>query len=201
MIRLTLMLWLVCTVFAAPATGEPAAEDLGLQRQRIDVVRKEKVAELAAQDTTCLSRFAVTDCQNKVSVRRRELLADLKRQETRVNEVDRRRKGAEQLQRSHTKASERAQLDSEVQINPEGAALEDRQKTLNERVLKHGNQEKKATPAAPVKKMASGLDASSMESNREAYAEKQRAAQQRRLDREKRLLDKSSSSDPLPRAP
>ena len=201
MSRTALSMLLACSVFAAPAMGEPPAVDLGLQRQRIDAVRKDKLAELAAQDAACLSRFAVTDCQNKVGARRREMLADLKRQEAQLNEVDRRQKGTEQLQRSQDKASERAQRESEAQTSPEGATLEDRQKILDEKVLNHGNQEKKATPAAPINKTASGLDALSVQSNREAYAEKQRAAEQRRLDREKRLLEKANGSGPLPRAP
>lgn len=199
---LIVLAWALFSVGAqAEAIGEPAVGNVDVQRQRIDAVRKEKLAELSAQDAACSTRFAVTDCQNEVGVRRREMLADLKRQEARLNEVDRHQKGAEQLQRSQDKATERAQRESEVQTSHDGATLEQRQKTLNEKVLNHESQGKREAPAAAVKKTASGLDAASMESNREAYAEKQRAAEQRRLDREKRLLDKSNGSAPLPQAP
>jgi hypothetical protein len=195
------LMLLACAVFAVSAIGEPEVVDPDLQRRRIDAVRKEKLAELAELDAACLSRFAVTDCQNKVGVRRREMLAELKRQEAQLNEVDRLQKGTEQIRRSQNKASERAQRESEVQTIPKGETLEDRQKILDDKVLNHGKQEKQATPAAPVNKTASGLDARSMQNNREAYAEKQRAAEQRRLDREKRLLEKANGSAPLPRAP
>ena len=199
---LIVLVWALFSVGAqAEAVSEQAVGNVDGQRQRIESVRKEKLAELSAQDAACSNRFAVTDCQNKVGVRRREMLADLKRQETRLNEVDRRKKGAEQLQRSQDKATERAQRESEVQITHEGATLEERQKNLDEKVPNHQNMGKSAPPAAPVKKIASGLDAPSMAINREAFVEKQRAAEQRRLDREKRLLDKPSGSAPLPQAP
>ena len=177
-----------------------SAEDRDQQRQRIDVVRKEKLAELAAQDAACVSRFATTDCQNLVSVRRREMLANLKRQEARLNEVDRRQRGEEQLQNTQDKASDREQRQSEMSaLQPD--SLGERQRAQNEKVLNHKSQAKSVLPSAVVNKTASGLDAASIESNRAAFAEKQRAAERRRLDREKRLLEKNSDSPPLPRNP
>jgi hypothetical protein len=194
-------------VLVASAWGQPVASpeqgDLDQQRQRIETVRREKTAELDAQDAACLSRFAVTDCQNKVGVRRREMLADLKRQEARLNDADRRKKGAEQMQRSQDKAADRAlrEADARADHEGEGDTPQERQKALDDKVLNHKKQAKTAAPSAPANKTASGLDAPSIEKNREAYAEKQRAAEQRRLDRERRLLDKGSGSAPLPQNP
>jgi hypothetical protein len=201
-----LLIVLTLTVCAASALGAPGnekavADDIDLQRQRIDAARKERMAELAAQDAACLSRFAVADCQNKVGVRRRELLADLKRQETRLDAVDRRQKGADQLQRSLDKASDRAQRQSEMLANQPAETLEERLRAQNEKVLNHKSQARTVAPSTAVNKLPSGLDAASIESNRAAFSEKQRAAEQRRLDREKRLLDKAGGSTPLPRTP
>jgi hypothetical protein len=178
-----------------------SAEDRDQQRQSIDMVRKEKLTELAAQDAACLSRFATTDCQNLVGVRRREMLADLKRQEARLNEADRRQKSADQLQSSRDKATDRAQRQSEMQANQKADALAERQKAQEEKVLNHMSQAKTAAPVTPVNKTASGLDAAAVERKRAAFAEKQRSDEQRRLDREKRLLEKKNGSTPLPRNP
>jgi hypothetical protein len=68
-------------------------------------------------------------------------------------------------------------------------------------VLNHKSQARPVVPVAPVNKLPSGLDAATIDSNRAAYAEKQRALEQRRLDREKRLLEKAGGSAALPRSP
>jgi hypothetical protein len=203
--KANLLIGLALAVCAASAMGETdnkksAAEENDLQRQRLNTLREEKMTELAAQDAVCLSRFAVTDCQNQVGKRRREMLADLKRQEAQLNEADRRQKGADQLLRSQDKAPDRALRQSEVQANQLTESQEDRLRAQNEKVLKHKRQAKTVAPSASVNKLPSGLDAASIESNRAAFSEKQRAAEQRRMDREKRLRDKAGSSAPLPRA-
>jgi hypothetical protein len=194
MTRFSLLVVLALLVCAA------SAEDRDQQLQRIDVVRKEKLAELAAQDAACLSRFATTDCLNLVGVRRREMLADLKRQEARLNEVDRRQRGEDQLRSTQEKASDRSQRQSEVSaLQPEAPG--ERQRAQNEKVLNHKSQAKSVVPSVAVNKTASGLDTASIESNRAAFTEKQRAAEQRRQDREKRLREKNTGSPPLPRNP
>jgi hypothetical protein len=205
MSRLALCALLVGIGFAPLAMGEPVNDstqrDLDQQRRRIETERKEKMKELAAQDAACLSRFAVTDCQNKVGLRRLELLADLRRQEARLNEADRQQKGAEQLQRIEDKAEEKRKKLSERQATPAADTMQDRQKTLDEKVLNHKKQGTNATAATPPREKAPVLSGQTIESNRRAYAEKQRAAQLRRAEREKKLLDKGGVPLPLPQTP
>jgi hypothetical protein len=136
-----------------------------------------------------------------VGVQRRALLADLKRQEARVNEADRRQKEVEQLQRNEEKALDRAQRRPGTQAVTSENSHEERQRVLNEKVLNHKNVAKNRTNPETTHKSASGLDAPTIEKKREAYAAKQRAADQRLLDREKRLLQNSSHSAPLPTPP
>jgi hypothetical protein len=164
MSKAKLLIALALTVCAGSSKGEPikgkeSSEDRDMLRQRINVARKEKLDELAVQDTACLSRFAVIDCQNRVGVRRREMLADLKRQEASLNEAQK------------------------------------------EKLLNHQLQAKSVAAPVPVDKTASGLDAASIERNRAVYSEKQRSVTLRRLDREKRLLEKTDGSAPLPQNP
>jgi hypothetical protein len=206
MSKAKLLIALALTVCAGSSKGEPikgkeSSEDRDMLRQRINVARKEKLDELAVQDTACLSRFAVIDCQNLVGVRRREMLADLKRQEASLNEADRRQKGLDQLQSSHEKASDRTRRESELRGILQPDMLEKRQSAQKEKLLNHQLQAKSVAAPVPVDKTASGLDAASIERNRAVYSEKQRSVTRRRLDREKRLLEKTDGSAPLPQNP
>lgn len=182
------------------ATAAPTYEELESQRQRIESVRQQKTQELNAQETACLSKFAVTDCQNKVNLMRRAMLADLKRQDLQVNAVDRQKRAAEQVQRSRERAVQWAARRSKGSDPRDEDTPEQRQKKLDDKVVDHQKQAKTALPIAPPRKLPSGLDAPSVEQNREAFEAKQRALEQRRREREKRLREKGVSSAPLPQA-
>jgi hypothetical protein len=177
----------------------PGVDNMGAERQRIDNIRKQKTAELDAQEAACLTKFAVTDCQTKVSVRRREMLADLKRDEIRLNAAERLLKEAEQRKRSEDKAAERVQRQAEVQARTPSATQQERQQAQDEKVRNHqkpvlGGQGKASGPKVP-----SGLDADTMAKNREVYLEKQKEAEKRRQERDRRLLDHGpGGSPPLP---
>lgn len=196
---------LAAVVWCSPVwcqdTGGNAMDSYDQELQRIGVVRQQKTAELDAQDAVCLNQFAVNDCQNKVTVRRRQLLAELKRQESVVKDAQRQQRAAEQLQRSHDKAAESALKAAQQQDGVHSNTPADRQKALDEKVLSHSQQAKKTQPKASSPKTASGLDEEAQARNRAAYQEKQQAAQKRRLDREQRLLDHGTGGPPLPVAP
>ncbi|MGE0497290.1 MAG: hypothetical protein AB7I35_02070 [Ramlibacter sp.] len=81
-----------------------------------DAERSRIAAERAAANTlyerdavACHARFAVNDCLNEARARRREALADLRRQEISLNDAQRRRKGAAQQQRIDEKATQLSQ--------------------------------------------------------------------------------------------
>lgn len=178
----------------APEGGEA-------ERARIDAIRQQRTAELDAEDAACSSKFAVTDCQNKVGVRRRQMLADLKRQEAKLNAAQRQKKGLEQLQRAQNKASESAQHQLDVQANTEKSSEEERKKTLEEKVLNHQKQASPRSNKTPDAKSTSALDAPTVEKNRAAYLEKQKALEKRRQERDQRVLDHGTGGPPLPVAP
>ena len=176
----------------------PTYEELEVQRQHIASVRQQKTLELNAQDAACLGKFAVTDCRNKVNLIRRAMLADLKRQDLQVNAVDRQKRAAEQVQRSQERAVQWAARRPNAPDPRDGdTSPEQRQKNLDGKVLDHQKQAKPLVPIAPPNKLSSGLGAPSVEQNREAFAAKQRAVEQRRRDREKRLRENGGKSLPL----
>lgn len=194
----------VC-LLACPAWSQPDASSstgkLESERTRIDNTRQQVTAELDAEALACLSKFTVTDCQNKVSARRRQLLSDLKRQEAGLNALERRQKGLEQLQRGEEKAADRAARRQELQTGPNGTLQSDKKKAQEEKTLNHQQQANPVGSQPPSGKSTSALDPGEVEANREAYAEKQKALEKRRKDRDQRLLDKGAGSAPLPTAP
>ena len=172
------------------------------ERARIDAIRQQKTAELDAEDTACFSKFAVTDCQNKVGARRRQMLADLKRQEVELNAVQRQQKGLEQLQNAEDKAVESAGRERNTQTNTEAkASEEERRKILADKVQNHQRQAKTTGSQAPGTKSTSAIDAPTAEKNRAAYQEKLRALEKRRQERDQRILDHGAGGPPLPVAP
>lgn len=160
-------------------------------RQSIATVRQQKMAEFDAQEAQCQSRFAVTDCQNAVVVRRRQMLSELKNQEVQLNDAQRRQKGAQQLLRSQEK-------------------LEDRERQRPEDGYQKSPKEKRQplSPAdlkpsrPPTAKVPAGLDAPTIAQNRAAYQAKQAALVQRRLERDKRLKEQADHrATALPTSP
>ncbi|MES2583895.1 MAG: hypothetical protein V4627_14330 [Pseudomonadota bacterium] len=180
--------------------GDPGLAAGGVQseRARIDSQRQQRTTELDAEDAACLSRFAVTDCQNQVGVRRRQMLSDLKRQETSLNAAERQQKGEEQLQRGTDKAVENVQRKLDAQTTAEKNLLVDRQKAQDDKHRAHKEQAQPMRNTAPTAKSGSVLDAQTIEKNREAYLEKQKALEKRRKERDQRVLDHGKGGPPLP---
>lgn len=181
-------LYLATAVLALLAPGIQAQEESTTTRQGIAALRQQKMAEFDAQDAQCQSRFAVTDCQNAVAVRRRQMLSELKNQEVQLDDAQRRQKGAQQLLRTQEKLDE-WERQRPVDVRPK-------------------SPEEKRHPLSPVSpkpstaKVPAGLDASTMAQNRAAYQAKQAALVQRRLERDKRLKEQAGHrATALPVAP
>ncbi|MBK7282093.1 MAG: hypothetical protein IPI09_15780 [Burkholderiales bacterium] len=205
MTRAQRILAAVCLVWIASVwaqdTAAPGPDPLDEELARIGAVRQQKTAELDVQDASCMDRFAVTDCQNKVTIRRRQMLADLKRQEDEIKDAQRQQRAQQQLQRSADKAAENAQHATESEALQSSETERDRQKAQDEKVLSHQQHAKPVEPKASGPKIAAGLDADTRAKNRAAYQEKQEAAQKRREDRAQRLIDHVNGGPPLPAAP
>lgn len=181
--------------------ADPRIGGSAVERARIESIRQQRTAELDAEEVACASKFAVTDCQSKVTLRRRQMLADLKRQEAALNAAQRQQKGRDQLQRGVEKAKERTQRDEEARATAEKTLLEDRQKAQDEKVQAHQQHAKPTGNKAPGGKSTSVLDPKDIAKNRAAYAEKQQALEKRRQERDQRLKDHATTKPPLPVVP
>lgn len=197
--------WVVAVVSCGSVWSQdgsvPAIDQYDQELQRIGSVRQQKTAALDAEEAACFNKFAVTDCQSKVAARRRQLLTELKRQESVVKDAQRQQKAADQLLRSADKAAESARKAAELRDGERTEPQADRQKAQDEKVLSHRQQARPTEPRASMPKLASGLDAETQARNRAAYQEKQQAAEKRRKDRQQRLIDHGKGAPPLPMPP
>jgi thiol:disulfide interchange protein len=197
----TLVLLVLVTVLQGVAWSQEVstadADTMANERARIANLRQQQEAQFDAQEYACQSQFVVNDCVKAVKKRRIAVLSDLKRQERRINDAQRRQRGAEQLQRSEEKAADNAQRQRENAEQPPSSSLEERQKAQDEKNLNHRRQASSGGDRPSAGKTA----APPAPQAREAYTEKQRALEQRRLERDKRLKEHGTTSPGLPVPP
>ena len=74
------------------------------ERSRISAERAKLETDFALEDTACYKRFLVNSCLDGVKVRRRDALADLRRQEIVLNDEARKARASEQLQKIEEKS-------------------------------------------------------------------------------------------------
>jgi colicin import membrane protein len=96
-------LWIALCCLLACGWAVAQTEEGGLQEQaehqRITAERAQIAQRFAQEEAACYQKFAVNDCLDGSRTRRRTALADLRRQEILLNDAERKRKGAQQMQR------------------------------------------------------------------------------------------------------
>lgn len=101
-------------VLAQAGVGDVATPDIGAERARISAERASLMAGFLAEDVACYQKFAVNNCLDRVNAKRREVMANLRRQEILLNDEERRVKGAAQLRKLDEKSSPEQQQDAEA---------------------------------------------------------------------------------------
>ncbi len=115
-----------------PATQPPAAEAAqraaeDTERQRITRLRAAANTEFEAAKQACYQKFVVNSCIAKARAKLRSEVTDLKRQEVALNDADRKRRGAQQLQNTEAKTSPEAQAQIAQQRDSAAAATAQRE--------------------------------------------------------------------------
>ena len=126
------------------------------ERLRISTERAQLEAAFTLEDTACYKRFLVNNCLDEVKVRRRDALADLRRQEIVLNDEARKAKAAEQLQKAEDKSSaEKLQQDADKRAQAakdfEDRVAREKQKTAGREVLQAGEKAKAEASAGRTK--------------------------------------------------
>ena len=142
---------LFLTSFAAQAQISSDAE-----RLRISVERSRLEAAFTLEDSACYKRFLVNNCLDEVKVRRRDALADLRRQEIVLNDESRKAKAAEQIQKTEDKSSNE-KLQQEADKRAQAAkdfderTVRDKQKVAGREALQAGEKAKAESSAGRTK--------------------------------------------------
>jgi colicin import membrane protein len=194
-----------------PAAPAQAAPTIDAERSRIGMERTQLEAGFLAEDAECYKRFAVNSCLDKVNVRRREAMADLRRQEILLNDEERRIRGAEQIRKTEEKASPenqqeaadrraKAVSDYQSRLEREKKKIEDRAATQSSA---QGNSE------ASAARLKGSQDKSQARTDKQATAaeeakklsDRQKEAQERKAQHEADRLKQTkppAKSLPLP---
>lgn len=195
-------LWLVCL-------GLQAQTKIDTESLRISTERSRLEAAFAVENTACYKRFLVNNCLDEVKARRRDVLADLRRQEIVLNDEARKTKAGEQLRKTEAKsAPEKVQQEAEKRAQAvkdiDDRTVRDKQKTADRQVLQAGEKAKSDATASRIKSNQdkdagrTAKQAAAAEELRK-YNERQAQAKDRqaRYDRDKASQSKAPAN-PLP---
>ena len=182
------------------------------ERERISAERSRLEATFTREDTACYKKFLVNNCLDEVKIRRRDALADLRRQEIVLNDDARKAKGAEQLQKIEDKSSpEKLQLEADKKAQAvkdfADTMARDKQKNADRITLQAGEKANVEAAASRVKNnqdkqaRAASKQAAATEELRK-YNERQAQAKERqaRYARDKASQAKTPAQ-PLPAQP
>ncbi len=187
-----------------------AAQQAG--RERIGSERAAVDAAFKKQEAACYQVFAVNDCLAQATARKRETLADLRRQEISLNDAERKRKGANQVQKTETKSSAESQQEAadkradalQKQQQRVDQSVDKQQRSAERRALEASKRAEQAQRAKSVaeKDAARRKRASEAGLNKKSMDVKQQQAQEHRAGLVKRLAEKEKPpAAPLPVPP
>lgn len=147
--------WIVSALLVA-CFGVQGQTRSGAERLRISTERSKLEAAFALEDTACYKRFLVNSCLDEVKARRRDALADLRRQEIVLNDEISKAKAAQQLQKIEDKlASEKLQHEADKRAQAvkdfEDRMARDKQKTADRETLQTVGKAKSEAAAARIK--------------------------------------------------
>jgi hypothetical protein len=190
--------WFFALAFAG-ANAQTSIE--GVNRQQLQEKRTAEEARFLVLEEACYERFAVNDCLRQVRAKRRAVFDELRRHEVLLNDIDRRKKAAEQLDLIKDKTSpqklEEAQsrrLES-VKAQDEREANAEKKKLENSLAPLPNSQDKRAKPQVEATRSAEEAL-----NKRLDFERKLKEAQDRRDSRAKSLLEKKTDKPvkPLP---
>lgn len=207
------MLLVLAMSILPPASQAQDEAGEAAQRERIAAERSQAEAAFQDREKECYRKFAVTDCLNAAKAQRRQVLADLRRQEISLNDAQRKRKAAEHLRSIEQRSSPDRQRQQEEQRAKGLGESRERQAAAGEKAAaKAADQAGRADRAAAQQQETARRQQEAAEDRLRRAEEaaknvKQRnerlaKAQERKASRDKRLAERRKPfADPLPPAP
>lgn len=193
---LVLCLGLTGNALAQPALGVGQLER-NAERSRITLERMKIESAFKAEQAICFRKFFANACLEELLTPRWEALADLRRQENLLNEVERKNSTADQLLKNEERLLLQREKQTEqaikVQQEADNLTVRAQQKEINhgnaaEQAV--GNQASRVAREATHQSKAAALEATRAQAaaNVEVARVRQAQAKQRRAERDQRLL-------------
>jgi len=193
------VLWigLIGSAFAQP-TDDSGQLARAAERSRITAERQKLEADFKAAEAVCYRKFFANSCREKLLPAYRESLADLRRQDILINEIDRKNSAADQLLKTEEKIKlqQQQQVDQALKVQEESATQENR---VNQHGVDKGNsaeqaESNKASMGSKIEKNQSkSVEAVTKRAQAAANVEETRKRQEQaaknRGDREQRLRE------------
>ena len=204
----------IAIMMACGVAGAQSQDEVKTERARIADERGRVEARFAAEEKACYAKFGVNDCLQEARTRRREVLADLRRQEVSLNDADRRRRAAERLSEIEQRSSAAKQEQAAAQKAKALHDQKEREQRQTDKAAKR-HQAGAADPAEPASaartadrrvkplrnqpKATTTLDT---QANAQAFEERRVEAQERKAKAEKKLAERTKpAAKPLPLPP
>ena len=173
----------------------------GMSRQQIQEARSAEEARISDQESACYERFAVNDCLKQARAKRRLALEGLRRQEVILNDLERRKKAADQLELIQEKSSPQKREEANASRLDAVKAQKEREASAAKKLADHlltpspGKDDKRASPA-----MGTSRSAEEAAKNKMDFDLKLKEAQEHRQSREAELQKKKADKpiQPLP---
>lgn len=194
-----LVLWLgLLGSASAQSAQDVAQQERNAERVRITAERQKIEASFKADEAICFRKFFANACLEKLLPPRRAALADLRRQEILINELERKISASDQLLKNEEslllQREKRVEQEIKVQQDADNLAERVKQQEINLGNAAEQAATNKANRAAQLKSQQSQvteLEAkrSKAETNVELMRSRQVQAQQRRAEHEQRLRE------------
>ncbi|MES2191696.1 MAG: hypothetical protein V4454_16370 [Pseudomonadota bacterium] len=204
-----LLVGFVAQAQLAPPAAPASASMAEVERARINSERARLEAGFSAEEAACYKKFLVNNCLDGIKPRRREAMADLRRQEVSLDEQDRKARAAEQIRKTEEKSSAEKQQEA---ADRRASALKDfdermardQQKNADREIVKSNvksNADSAASRLTSNQQKASGRSIKQAESAEEVrkFNERQEKAKERQARHERD--EKARTSPPAKSLP
>lgn len=201
----SLPLWAQSTVVAGNADFDAERSRLAAERAAID-------ARFEKERAACYQKFVVEDCLRDSRKRRRAETDHIKRQETAINDIERQRRGAAELEKLDQKAATRRPQDTPEKQNESRQAQKDREQRAAEHAASRSataaEADERRRQLAEKEKAHAENQAKAAQKRNEApeaverFQSKQQKAAEHRASRERQNAERTKPRGaPLPPAP
>lgn len=185
--------------FALPADAQ--APDEEAERARIATERGRIEAEFGQAQRACYRKFAVNDCLDEANGRRRDALAELRRQELTLDDARRKRNAAERIRELDERRDARARERDEARAKAQADERERQERAASKAADAQRNQEQARKRAEQAARGPEERQQPDTEENLRRHRERVNEAQEHKAKVQQRAAQEGPPAKSLPLPP